>query len=156
MAHFEQSILTVAAGPGVAYTQLQHNGAAGTPRMRVREIVWTTQAGTLSPVGLARAVLVGVPSGPLVGKPTDDRENTTANGTFFTPGLSANAPTIPATSPADFYFRRFLAAAVAGSGIPWAWADGELTISPGGALLLWNYDGSLTGSILAVSAKWEE
>ena len=44
MANFEQSILTVAAGPGIAYAQLQHNGAAGTPRMRVRELVSTTQS----------------------------------------------------------------------------------------------------------------
>ena len=153
MAHFEQSILTVAATPGVAYTQIQHTGASGTARMRVREIVWETQAATLSPVGLQRAATVGVYSGSQIGLATDDRENTTANGALVVPGVAGNAPTI---TNASSFFRRFYAAAVAGSGIPWAWADGELTISAGGGLLLWNFDGSLTGAVLAVSVKWEE
>ena len=153
MAHFEASLLTVAAAPGVAYAQLQHQGGAGTARMRVRELTWTTQNATQSPVGLIRASTTGVPSGAQVGLATDDVENTIANGALLIPGVGGNAPQIAVTPR---FFRKFYAAAVAGSGIPWFWANGELTISPGGALLIWNFDLSLTGSILALSAKWEE
>ena len=126
MAHFEASLLTVAAAPGVAYAMLQHTSAlsSGAPRMRVRELVWETQAGTQTPMGLIRAASVGTPSGQQVGIPTDDLENTTAKGALALAGTGGSAPTI-AGSPA--FFRRFYAAAVAGSGIPWYWADGELT-----------------------------
>ena len=151
---FEASLITPAAAPGVAYLLIQHSGAATSPRMRLRELTWTTKAGTQSPVGLIRTATLGVPSGPVAGQACDDLENAAAKGQLAIPGTAGNAPTI-AGSPV--YFRQFYAAAVAGSGISWTWPVGEeITISPGGGLLLWNMDGAITGSILSASARWAE
>lgn len=151
MSYFEASFQASGVAAGAAFCGLLNPAAAGKPRLRLVELTFTTNAATLSQVGLVRALTLGTPSLTLAGQPTDDLDTTVPVGGIVT-GWSAQ-PTIAGT-PA--YLRQFVAAAVAGAGIPWSWpGDRPLVVSPGGGLLLWNFGGS-AGSALSGYAVWEE
>ena len=152
MSYFEAAVQTTGAAAGAAFCMLQNTGATGKGRMRLRELGLTTNAGTLSSVGLIRAATVGTTSGsPTPGQVTDDLDTTTPLGQIVI-GWSV-APTIAGT---PLYLRQFVAAAVQGSGIVWTWPiEAPLVVSPTAGLLLWNFGGG-AGSALSVYARWEE
>lgn len=150
--NFEVAIQAPSAAAGSPICMLQNTGAPGSARIRLAEFGLTTNAATLSQVGLVRALTIGTPSGiPAPGQPDDDLDTTVPVGKLVN-GWSI-APTIAGT---PYYLRQLVAAAQQGSGIVWTWpSDRPIVISPGDGLLLWNF-GSGNSSALTVYAAWEE
>lgn len=149
---FEVAIQAPSAAAGSPICMLQNTGSTGQPRLRLLELGLTTNAATLSQVGLVRAISLGTPSGvPAPGQVDDDLDNQVAVGKMVN-GWSI-APTIAGT---PYYLRQIVAAAQQGSGIVWTWpADRPLVVSPGAGLILWNF-GSGNTSALTVYAAWGE
>ena len=154
---FRVAFQTSGAGAGTAFAMLQNTGAVGKPKMRLLELGITTNAATLSQIGLIRAATVGTPSGTaLVGQPDDDSDTTAPVGQVVT-SWSAQ-PTIAGT---PVYLNELVAAAVQGSGTIWTFpSDRPIVVSPAatgvtGGLLLWNF-GAGAASALSCYAVWGE
>ena len=149
---FEVAVQTAAAAAGAAYCMLQNTDAADGRVLKLVECGFTTNAATLSKVGLIAAATVGTPSGtPSPGQTKCAYDVTTPKGQVVT---SWSAPGTIAATP--YFFRQMVAAAVAGSGAVWPDQGDPWEIPPGGAIFLWNFDGSLSGSILSAYFKWRE
>ncbi len=149
---FEVSVQTAAAAAGTAYCMLQNLASAGGPVLHLVEVGFTLNAATLSKVGLIRAATLGTPSGTASpGQAKAAYDSTTPWGSVVT-----NWSLPPTISGTPYYFRQIVAAAVAGSGTVWPDQNDPWEIPPQGALLLWNFDGSLTGSIASLYLKWRE
>lgn len=149
-ATFEVAVQSAAAAAGNAYCMLQNTDAAGGRAMQLVECGFTTNAATLSSVGLIRAATLGTVSGtPSPGQTVVAYDVTTSKGNVATTWSAAG--TLAAT---PYYFRQFVAAAVQGSGVIWSNPDGW-EIPPGGALFLWNY-GAGAGSALSAYFRWRE
>ena len=147
---FEVAVQTSGAAAASPICVLQNTAATGGPRLRLKEFGLTTNAATLSQVGLVRSTSLGLVSGtPAAGQPTDDRDPTVPVGSI------ATGWTTPPSVGSGF-LREFVAAAVQGSGVVWTWpADRPLVVSPGGGLVLFNF-GSGFASALSAYAVWEE
>lgn len=151
-AIFEVGFDSAAAASAAAYAMLQNTDAAGGRRLQVLEVGITTEAATLSSVGLIRASTLGTPSGsPLVPIPLDDLDTMVSKGNLVTTWSVA-----PSISGTPVYLRKFVASNVQGSGVIWTFPDDKpLVISPGGAVLLWNF-GNGAGSALGAYFRVRE
>jgi hypothetical protein len=149
---FEVAVQTAAAAAGAAYAEFQNTDAANGRVLHLVECGFTTNAATLSKVGLIRSAAVGVASGtPSPGQTKAAYDVTTPKGQVV---VNWSSPATIAATP--YFFRQLVAAAVAGSGTVWPDQSDAWEIPPGGSLLLWNFDGSLSGSILSAFFKWRE
>lgn len=144
---YEVGFASVAAATGAAYASFN----APTRAAHIKEIGIFANAGTLSPVWLARGANAIVQTGTTAGNPVDPNQNA-ASGTVAS--TWSTAPTTPAT-----VLRRGSIPATAGAGLIWTFPD-DLVVMPGSAaanfLVLWNPTGGATGSILNCYIAWME
>jgi hypothetical protein len=149
---FEVAVQTAAATSGAAYAEFQNTDTTNGRVVHLVECGFTTNAATQSKVGLIRSLVPGTANGtPSPGQAKAAYDTTVSKGQVVVNW--SVAPTIPGT---PYYFRQLVAAAVAGSGAVWPDQSDAWEIPPGGSLLLWNFDGSLTGSVLSAYFRWRE
>lgn len=143
-ALYSASVVTPAAAAGAAYAALR---TAAGDRARIRQIDVYTNAATASSVGLVRSATLGTASTSVLGQAWDAAD-TAATGSVDT------AWSVAPTVSTNVFLKRYVAPAVAGSGVIWTFPQG-LVLPVSGSLLLWNY-GAVGGSILSVTFTWEE
>lgn len=147
MAFYEVGVRTPAAAAGAAFATL-HTGAS--LRARLREVHLFSTAATAASIGIVRASNTPVATTSTPGQAQDPAE----------PASTINVDTAWSTAPtvgANF-LRRIDLPATIGSGVIWAWPDGQsngLLIAVSSWLVIWNFGGS-AGPILDVVAVWEE
>src|ERR1035437_10101406 len=119
--------------------------AASTDAIWLKEVGVFLNAATASTIGLGKPAAIGVtPTSPIVGLAT--------NGGAEAVGATAVAWGTPPTSPAQFYRRIGLPAAI-GNGIIWTFQGDGLLIPASGSIVLWNL---ALNSVVSAYFVWEE